>query len=101
MAVELTGLIVPRVIVGKAFTVPLAATVWVVAPVLAQVTLPLGVPVAVEAMRTKIVVISTIPPLCVSVTDGPKSPPSVLTSKSVGAVTVISAVRLLPLTLKY
>ena len=37
---------------GLVLAVPLTATVLSVAPLLAQVTLPLGVPVAVAAMRT-------------------------------------------------
>ena len=38
--------LLPNVMVGDAFTVPLAATFFVVAPVDAQVILPEGVPVA-------------------------------------------------------
>ena len=41
----------PKVIVGKAFTVPLAETFCVVAPVDAQVILPEGVPEAVVVNR--------------------------------------------------
>ena len=54
--------------IGARETVPDTATFCVVAPVLVAVTLPEGEPMAVDAaMRTKIVVAVTVPPLCVKV----------------------------------
>jgi len=52
---------------------------------------------AVAADRTKIVVLPTVPPACVSVTLLPKPLPAVSdTSKPLGAVAVIFAVKLTP-----
>ena len=51
MAELFTLVTVPKVIVGKAFTVPLTATFWVVAPVEAQVIFPEGVPEAADVIR--------------------------------------------------
>ena len=48
-------------IVGKGFTVPIAATSCSVAGVDVQATLPAGVPLAVAAMRTETVVVATVP----------------------------------------
>lgn len=92
---------VPKVIVGSAFTVPLAATFCVVAPVEAQVTLPEGLPEAAEVSRTYIVVLPTLPPLWLRVILDAKPLPNVVdTSKPVGGVTVIPAVRFEPNTVK-
>jgi hypothetical protein len=93
--------IVPNVRVGKALTVPLTATFRVVAPVEATVTLPLGEPIAVAAILTKMVVLATFPPFGVKVTVLPKPEPDVvLNSKPVGATMVILFVKPLPLTVK-
>ena len=55
-------------VIGARETVPDTATFWVVAPVLVAVTLPEGeLTGAVAAMRTKIVVAETVPPLWVKV----------------------------------
>ena len=52
VAVVFTELIVPSAMVGIAFTEPLTNTFLVEAPVLAQLMLPLGFPVALAATRT-------------------------------------------------
>jgi hypothetical protein len=89
-------------VAGKEFTVPDTATFTVVTPVDAKVILPEGVPVADAAILTKMVVALTVPPDCVSVSEGPKPLPLVVDiSKPVGAVMVIFAVSALPEALKF
>ena len=81
-------------------TVPLTATLAVVAPALAKVTFPEGDPSAVAAaIRTETVPLAD-PPLCVIVAVPPKFVPSLATSKSAGAVTVMSAFKFEPVALK-
>ena len=58
------------VAVGVGLTVPLTATFTVAAPVLVSVTLPLMAPTgAAAAERTYIMVLATIPPACVRVSE--------------------------------
>jgi hypothetical protein len=85
---------------GVELTVPLAATLRVVAHCEVQATLPDGLPDADAAKRTNTAELPTVPLLGVKDTLGPYAPPDeVLTSNPVGAVTTRSAVRLVPLTL--
>jgi len=71
-----------------------------VAPVLDKTILPDFAPFKAEALiRTETVPLAE-PPLFVMVAVLPKVAPSLATSKSVGAVTVIFAVRFVPVTVK-
>src|SRR6185295_15397377 len=82
---------------GNAFTVPLAATFCVVAPVDAEVILPEGVPDADDERRTYIGVELTVPPDGVSDMLLLYVPPDVKhTWKPVGAATIILAVSPVP-----
>lgn len=94
----------PGVIVGvggAGFTVPLTATSTVITPVEATVIFPEGVPEADAAIRTYIMVLATVPPDWVKVTDAPNPLPLVVEiSKSAGAVIMILAVNALPDTVK-
>ena len=97
---QILGLL-PNVMVGKAFTVPLAIIFWVVAPEDTQVILPEGVPVAEDVKRVYMVVPFTVPPDCVRVTLVVKPLPDVVdTSKPAGGVITILFVRFDPLTVK-
>ena len=81
------------------FTVPLAATFCVVAPIEVQATLPAGVPEAKALNRTKMVVVGTEPEEGVNETDPANPLPDVNeTSKSAGAVTTRFAVSPVPAT---
>lgn len=101
MAEVFTTATVPKVIVGKAFTIPLTTTFCVVTPVEVQVILPKGLPLALDVNLTKIVVGVTAPPLCGIVTLDAKPLPDVVdTSKPVGGETKIPAVSPNPLTVK-
>jgi hypothetical protein len=85
--------------VSAPVTVPVTATFTPVAPVLAKVMLPDFAPFGAEAlMRTETVPLAD-PPLCVIVAVPPKVAPSLATSNPVGAVTVMLAVRFVPVTL--
>ena len=83
-----------------AVTVPDTGAFTSVAPALERTMLPDGEPAGAEALiRTETVPLAE-PPLCVIVAVSPNvAPPSVDTSKSVGAVTVIFAVRAAPVAL--
>ena len=86
---------------GGGTTVPLTATVWLVAPVLDTVTLPETAPTnAVALMRTETVVAPSEPELTVKLREPAKLVPSVDTSKLAGAVTVTLPVKFAPLTVK-
>ena len=86
--------------VSEPVTVPVTATLTLVASVLAKVMLPDFAPLRAEALiRTETVPLAD-PPLCVIVAVPPKFVPSLATSKSVGAVTVMSAVKFEPVALK-
>ena len=77
-------------------TVPDTGTLTFVAPALERTTLPDFEPARAEALiRTETVPLAD-PPLCVIVAVSPNVAPSVATSKSAGAVTVMSVVRLAP-----
>ena len=77
---------------GAEYTVPLTAIFTVVAPVDARVIFPEGVPVAEVAMRTYIVVLATVPPLCVKVRLLVKPEPDDREiSNPVGAVRIMSS----------
>jgi hypothetical protein len=87
------------VIDGGGTTVPLTATVWLVAPVLDTVILPETGPAnAVALMRTETVVAPSKPPLTVKLRESAKLVPSLDTSKLAGAVTVTLPVKFAPLT---
>jgi len=85
-----------------AVTFPLTATRRLVAPVLERVMLPEGVPAAAEAARRTKTVPEALPPdwVMVAVVAKPLVALTVETSKLAGAVAVILAVRLVPLTVK-
>jgi hypothetical protein len=86
---------------GGGTTVPLTATVWLVAPVLDTVILPEAAPTgAVALMRTETVVAPSEPPLTVKLRESAKLVPSIDTSKLAGAATVTLSVRFAPLTVK-
>ena len=86
---------------GDVVTVPETATFRVVPPVEAQVILPDGDPAALDFIRTNILVSVTAPPVCVRVRLLLYEPPTdVASSKPVGAVIMILAVRFAPLTVK-
>ena len=87
--------------VGNAFTVPVTATFWLVAPGELNTTLPEIFPGDAEAADcTKIKVLFTIPPACVSVKLLLYPLPAVSDiAKPVGAVAVILPGKLLPLTI--
>ena len=101
-AVVLNAASVPVVVTdGGGTTVPLTATVRLVAPVLDTVILPETAPAgAVALMRTEIVVAPSEPPLAVKLRESAKLVPSVDTSKLAGAVTVTLPVKFAPLTVK-
>lgn len=84
---------------GNAFTVPVAATFIVVAPVDSQVIFPDGVPDAEALKRTKTVLVVTVPDDGVKETL-PAKPVAVVadTSKPAGAVTIRAAERPVPAT---
>ena len=80
-----------------AVTVPLTATFFVVAQLDTSAIFPEGVPLAEFVIRTKIVVLATVPPLWVKVKEPANpDPEEVETSKPVGAVTVIFDIKPLP-----
>ena len=83
-------------------TVPLTLTFCVVAPLLAQVMLPVTAPrLALAVMRAWMVLVPTVPLLGVSVSEVCQVEPLSLDSSTpVGAVTMRFAVRLLPPTVK-
>ena len=83
-------------------TSPLKLISCCTAPVLVADNVPLYVLTdKPEAKRTYIVVVATVPPVSVRVTDEPKPEPDVVeTSKSAGAVMVMSSVKLLPSAVK-
>jgi hypothetical protein len=86
---------------GGGTTVPLTATVWLVAPVLDTVILPEAAPTgAVALMRTETVVAPSEPPLTVKLRESAKLVPFVDTSKLGGAVNVTLPVKFAPLTVK-
>jgi hypothetical protein len=99
-AVVLNAANVPTAVIdGGGTTVPLTATVWLVAPVLDTVILPEAAPTgAVALMRTETVVTPSEPPLTLKLRTSAKLVPSVDTSKLAGAATVTLPVRLAPLT---
>lgn len=93
----LTVRLPPALAVVMAVAVPLAATFWVVAPVEVQAIFPEGEPDADAAIRTKMVVVLTVPLDGVKETEPANPPPEVVdTSKPVGAVTTRLAVRSVP-----
>jgi hypothetical protein len=86
---------------GGGTTVPVRATIRLVAPLLDTVMLPETAPAgAVALMRTETVVAPSEPPLTVKLRESAKVVPSVDTSKLAGAFTVTLSVKFAPLTVK-
>lgn len=84
----------PRVMVGCAFTEPLAETFCVVAPADIQRIFPPGVPLAELLKRTYTVVEVTIPPVCGKVKEAPNPDPELAeTSYPAGGTILMLALR--------
>ena len=90
--------VIPTVGVEVAFTVPVAATFCVAAPVLVCARFPAGVPAVAPVKRTKIVVVATVPVVGVKFCVAAKPATALVweTSNPAGAVMVISAVKFTP-----